>query len=414
MDKYLLFVTIIGLAAFGMAWMPAISKYIRISYSLIYVALGVLIYLVFPGALPDPNPISSPEKPLHLAEIVVIISLMGTGIKIDQTFSLKNWKAPLRLISIAMILCIAATAVVGFHLLHFGIASAILLGAVLAPTDPVLASDVQVGPPNDGKRSETRFTLTAEGGLNDGMAFPFIWLAIMLATTGINTDTLLLWFAWDVIYKIAAGVIIGFVLGRLAGYMVFRAAEKYRFLETNDGFLAIALTFIVYGITELTHGYGFIAVFISAITFRHFEKNSDYHNNLHDFTDQAERLLIAILLIFFGGALVNGILTPLTMQMAAFSLLFLLVIRPLAAYISMLGVNLHPKKKIAVSFFGIRGMGSVFYLAFAFVNAPFPYKEEIWATVAFTILISVFIHGLTANPVMRYLRKRFADPETIK
>jgi NhaP-type Na+/H+ or K+/H+ antiporter len=411
MDKYLLLLTVIGFAAFGMAWMPAISKYIRVSYSIIYVAIGAILYLLFPNALPDPNPIHSQYTTLHLSEIVVIISLMGTGIKIDQVFSVKKWKAPLRLISIAMILCIAATAVLGIYYLHIGVASALLLGAVLAPTDPVLASDVQVGPPNDGKISETKFTLTAEGGLNDGMAFPFIWLAVLLATTGLDGEALVHWLVWDVAYKIIAGIIIGLIMGKIAGYIVFEVSKKYHFLETRDGFLAIALTFIVYGITELASGYGFIAVFISAITLRHYEKHHDYHNDLHDFTDQAERLLIAILLIFFGGALVKGILAPLTVSMALFSVLFLFVVRPLAAYLSLLGVDLHQKKKIVASFFGIRGMGSIFYLAFAFSQAPFIHKEEIWATVAFTILISIFIHGLTANPVMQYLRKRFVEPD---
>lgn len=410
MDKYLLLLSVIGLAAFGMAWMPAISKYLGISYSLIYVGIGALIYSLFPGALPDPDPITSEDVTLRLAEIVVIISLMGTGIKIDQPFSFRNWRDPLRLISVAMILCIALTAVTGLYFLHFNIASSILLGAVLAPTDPVLASDVQVGPPNDGKRSETRFSLTAEGGLNDGMAFPFVWLAMALVTTQAwDSGAMLRWFAWDVLYKIGSGILIGFLVGKAAGYIVFNVSERSHFLETRDGFLAIALTLVVYGITELAHGYGFIAVFISAITLRHYEKHHDYHIDLHDFTDQAERLLVAILLIFFGGALVSGILAPLTLEMALFSGLFLLVIRPVAAYISLIGVGLHPMKKLAISFLGIRGMGSVFYLAFAFTHANFINKEELWATVSFTILISVFIHGLTANPVMAQLRKRFAD-----
>ena len=181
MEEYILLLTIAGVAIFGMAWMPALSKRIGISYSVIYVVFGALLYLALPGALPVPLPEEHEDSTLRLAELAVIISLMGTGIKIDRPFSFKNWQTPLRLVFVAMIVCIAVAALLGYYYLRFDLASAILLGAVLAPTDPVLASDVQVGPPNDKMRSETKFSLTAEAGLNDGMAFPFTWLSITVA-----------------------------------------------------------------------------------------------------------------------------------------------------------------------------------------------------------------------------------------
>lgn len=413
MDKYFLLITMVGLAAFGMAWMPAITKRTGISYSIIYVSAGILAYSFLPHLFPDPDPVINNTITMRMSEMVVIISLMGTGIKIDRRFSLKNWSSPLRLIFIAMLLCIAAAALLGYSLIGLDLASAVLLGAALAPTDPVLASDVQVGPPNDGRKSETRFALTAEAGLNDGMAFPFTWLAIVLAISAAGENySLWKWFGYYFFYKLIVGFVIGYLFGRLVGFLVFRVSKKIKFFRTQDGFLAISLTLIVYGLTELLQGYGFIAVFICAFTLRHFEKEHDYHDELHSFTDQAERLLVAVILILFGGSLATGILNNLTWKMVVFSITFLFIIRPLAAYASIAFSNFHYKEKLAISFFGIRGMGSIFYLAFAFKETNFKYVNELWTIAAFTILISVIIHGVTATPIMKHLKAKVERGKT--
>jgi NhaP-type Na+/H+ or K+/H+ antiporter len=407
MNEYFLIIALIGLAAFGMAWMPAISKLTGISYSIIYLIAGILTYYFFPDVLPSPNVMSKEGLTVRFTEMIVIITLMGTGLKIDRSFTLKNWSTPLKLISIAMLLCIASAAFLGNTLLSLNLGSALLLGAALAPTDPVLASDVQVGPPNEHIKSETKFSLTAEAGLNDGMAFPFVWLAIITAGSKnvIGQADIFSWLGYHFFYKIIAGIVIGYLLGRVAGYVVFIVSEKFPALKTRDGFLAISLTLIVYGVTELAHGYGFIAVFISSITLRHFDKRHDIHYELHSFVDQTERLLVAMILILFGGALVSGVLEPLTWEMVFFTLVFVLVIRPGAALVSLIGSNIHTKEKLAISFFGIRGIGSIFYLAFAFQEGYFGHERELWAMVAFTILVSILIHGITATPVMKHLKQ---------
>lgn len=407
MNSYIIILIIVGLAILTVAYMPRITKKTGISYSIFYVTTGYLLYLVAPDFLPNPLPTRNEMLTLHLTELIVIISLMGTGIKIDRKFTLKNWSSPLKLIGFTMIFCIAASTLFGYYILSLGIASALLLGAVLAPTDPVLASDVQVGPPNDRFKSEVKFSLTSEAGLNDGVAFPFTWLAITVGIYMSGKETnFFTWFAVDMIYRIVAGVFIGFICGKGIGWLLFTIAKKYDTLKTRDGLVAVGATLVVYGITELLYGYGFIAVFVCSITLRHFDKEHHYHDQLHSFTDQIERLLICLLLIAFGGTLAMGILNPVTWKMVLFVLIFLFIIRPLFGWLAIYTAKINNKEKVAIGFFGIRGMGSIFYLAFAFNEFNFSYQDELWAIVSLTILLSVFIHGLTATSVMEHLKTK--------
>lgn len=413
MDSYILSLAIIGLAALGMAWMPYLSQKIRISYAVIYVAIGILFYSLFGNVLPTPNPIKYADYAQHLTELVVIISIMGTGLKIDQPFSFKTWSIPFRLVTITMLLCIGLMFLLGRYVLGFNIASALLLGAALAPTDPVLASDVQVGPPMEDVKDNVRFSLTAEAGLNDGVAFPFTWLAIALAMMTVNKNfDVGSWVFYDLIYRIVAGVGIGYAMGRFLAYLVFYLPDKKDFVVIKDGFVGIAATLLVYGVTELLHGYGFIAVFVTAITLRNSELNHQLHRELHNFTDQVERILVAIVLILFGGCLASGILNYLTWQMVLVGLAFIFIIRPVSGFMGLMGIPVHRKEKLAISFFGIRGIGSFFYLAFATNTYFFGYEKELWSLVSFIVLVSVIIHGLTANKVMKQITESFSEKVT--
>ncbi|WP_036678967.1 cation:proton antiporter [Daejeonella oryzae] len=411
MNIYILSISIIGFAALAMAWMPSITEKIKISYSIIFVILGGVLYSVFKG-LPDPLPTSPGNKnyAIHITEMMVIISLMGTGLKIDDPFSFKGWATPFRLITITMLLCIGILTALGMYALNFPIATALLLGAALAPTDPVLAADVQVGPPLQNEKENTRFSLTAEAGLNDGMAFPFTWLAIVLAlTVQGNSPDIFKWVYYDLIYRTIAGIACGYLFGKALAWLTLDIPGKKFFLKTKDGFVAISATLLVYGITELIHGYGFIAVFVTAITIRNYELHHKYHLKLHSFTDQIERILLAVVLILFGGMLVSGILKPLTWEMALVSLVFIFIIRPLTGYLALTGTNLHFKEKLAISFFGIKGIGSFYYLAFAVSAASFTNVDELWAMISFVVLISILIHGFTATLTMKKIEEEFTE-----
>lgn len=407
MDTYIVALIIIGAAALGMTWMPAITQKTNVSYSVIYVILGVILYGLI-EQLPFPDPLWEKDFTLHFTELIVIISLMGTGLKIDQRFSFKTWAIPFRLVTVTMLLSILAVTFLGWWALHLDLPAALLLGAALAPTDPVLASDVQVGPPHEGHRDNIRFTLTSEAGLNDGMAFPFTWLAIGLALSGNATEGLFsTWLFRDLIYKILSGAVSGFLMGNGIAWLIFRLPEKHKLFKTTDGFVAISITLLVYGAAELIAGYGFIAVFVAAVTIRNYEMDHSYHQHLHDFIDQIERLFVAVMLILFGGSIITGLFSGLTWQTAMFSMAFVIFIRPATAWLSLINTSLHLKEKMAISFFGIKGIGSFFYLAFALQQAYFTSDDALWAVVGLVVLLSVVIHGFTATYIMKKIGGQF-------
>ncbi|MFB9861753.1 cation:proton antiporter [Rufibacter immobilis] len=419
MDVYLISFLVIGIAALAMAWLPTWFKKVPFSYAMLFVVVGFLLFKL-PIGLPEPDPLRENDLALRLSELCVIITLMGTGIKINRPFSFFSWQVPFRLVSWTMLLSIGALAWIAWQFLGFPVASAVLLAAAMAPTDPVLASDVQVGPPSEEIEDAPRFALTAEAGLNDGMAFPFTWLGIALATKGLAPENWLThWLTYDLLYRIAVGVGVGYLMGRVLAYLLFKLPKKSRFPETQDGFVAISATLLVYALTEMLHGYGFIAVFLTGLTLKHQEKDYSYHRELHDFTDQIERILLVIVLILLGGSLSRGLLDALTWQGALVGVGFLLVVRPLAGYIGLLGIKVKTREKWAISFFGIRGIGSIFYISFALGKASFANPEEIWAVAGFTILLSIVLHGVLATPVMQYLDKvrkpgDYIDPRKAK
>jgi NhaP-type Na+/H+ or K+/H+ antiporter len=409
-DPYILSLIIIGIAALGMSWMPAVAKRTKISYSIVYVLLGVLVFSLLDG-LPSPNPMKHNSFTLHLTEMAVLISLMGTGLKIDEPFSFKAWKIPFRLVSLTMILCIAGVAAIAHYFLGFDPASAVLLGAILAPTDPVLASDVQVGPPLEDPKDPARFSLTAEAGMNDGTAFPFTWLAILMAVAagGMGMSDLGMWFLRDVVYRMVAAIACGYAMGRLLAYIIFYLPENSRFIYIRDGFVGIATTLLIYGLTELVRGYGFIAVFVTALTLRNYEFGHKYHRKLHDFTDQIERIMVAIVLLLFGGSLVRGgVLQHLTWELALVGLAFVFLVRPVAGLLSLAGIKLPVREKLVISFFGIRGVGSFFYLSFALAQTDFAFKNELWSLLSFIVMLSLLVHGITATQAMEKLDEKRA------
>lgn len=405
MDFYKLTLGVLGLVLIGAAWLPHLLRRRLLTFPIVYVAFGYLAYsfsLELPFA--DADPRSYKVGTERLTELVVLIALTSGGLRIDTPMGWKRWNSTWRLLGIAMPLCIVAGVALGHALLGVSLASAFLIGALLAPTDPVLAADVQVGPPGTGKEDPVRLALTSEAGLNDGLAFPFVWLAIAMAGAAAGDFSWIgKWLWFDVVYRIAAGVGIGWGLGYLLMHLMFRVNASTRIAQTDDGIAALAITLLVYGVCEALHGYGFLAVFIAAASIRHYERSHEFHETLNLFAEQCERLMMTVILLLFGAAIANGILDALTWQSALFGVIFVLLVRPLAGMLAMLGSPLPWRERLAISGFGVRGVGSFYYLAFALNHAVFPMPKFLWATVSFVVLLSIIVHGLTGTKIMQYL-----------
>jgi NhaP-type Na+/H+ or K+/H+ antiporter len=406
-----------GLAALLAGLLPRLLAERPLSLPIVFLGLGCGVFAL-PLGLPDPDPLRYPAIAERLAEITVIVALMGAGLKLDRPLGWRSWSSTWRLLLIAMPLTIAGTALLGWWWAGLAPAAAVLLGSALAPTDPVLASDVQVGEPggHEEAEDEVRFALTSEAGLNDALAFPFVYAALAMATMGADpAGWLARWFAVDVLYKLAVGLLVGALVGWLLGRLFFRSrSHTFHLASHAEGFVALAATFLAYGVAEVAGGYGFLAVFVCALAIRNAERGHEYHQVLHDFVEQVERLLTVLLLVLFGGALVGGLLGPLTWQGAAAGIAVVLLIRPLAAWISLRGTPATPGERAAIAAFGIRGIGTFYYLAYAMATAHFAQADEVWAVAAFVVVVSVVGHGIATTPIMGWLdRRREAEGRTV-
>ena len=389
------------------AWLPLILRKLPLSLPIICVAVGAALFslpMFRPYAL---HPIERPFAVEKAAELIVLVSLMGAGLKVERPIGWRSWRLCWRMLGIAMPLTIGALTALGMGLFGIGAATALLLAAALAPTDPVLASDVQIERPGSDQDDEARFTLTSEAGLNDAFAFPFVHLAILAAAGGWGIAT---WssFALDAVaIRLAIGLVAGVGAGWVIGHFVYGVHEERQLSRTGDGFVALGATLAIYALTELAHGYGFLAVFVAGLMLRRAARDHDFNDRLHDFADESERLLMMVLLVLFGGMLSAGdLLSFIGWPDVAFAAAALFVVRPLAGWIALAGLKLDPLERGVVAFFGIRGLGSVFYFAYGINHGAFEEPTRLWGAVGLVILISILLHGVTVTPVMKRLERR--------
>lgn len=396
-----LILLVLGLAAFGVVGLPHVLSRQPLSYPIIFVAGGAILFSL-PFGLPDADPITHAEGVEILTEIGVITALMGAGLAINRVPGWKSWSSTVKLLAITMPLTIAAIAGLGWWVLGLTPAAAVLLGAVLAPTDPVLASDVQVRGPESDDDDDVRFSLTSEAGLNDGLAFPFTNLAILIALEGFSSPTWLDDFLLvELAYKVVVGLLGGIIVGRGLAWAIF--ARQSPLPGIRDGMIALAATLIAYAGTEMVGGYGFLAVFVAAVVIRNQERKHSYLEVMHQFSAQIERLLSAIVLILFGGALASGILQYLDWRGILVAIAIVLLVRPAAGMLGLARSKMSRPERGAVAFFGIRGVGSFYYLAYASNQVEFIQVEQVWAVTALVVAISIVVHGVSATPAMAYI-----------
>lgn len=397
MDTYILNLLLIGLlllvVTLGSGWIERLP----LSYALIYLSVGVLIgssgfNLI--NIKPDTQFLE------RLTEFIVIVSVFGCGLKINRPLNLKLWQSTIRLIGLLMPVSIFVLAAIAHFALGMGWGAAILLGAILAPTDPVLASEVQLDHVED--KDELRFALTSEGGLNDSLAFPFVYFGIY-AFEDPNLDN---WFGkWvgiDLLWAIAMGIIMGIVVAKIAIWIDRTLQKRRRADDLMEDFVALSLILLTYSLTELVNGYGFLAVFVAGLVVQR-----SYYNEQHkrmallEFTEQIEKLLEVAAIVILGTVLLFEPIYKYAGQSLLIAGLLFLIIRPLGVWLSTIKCNLPTKTRSLMGWFGIRGLGSIYYLTYVLgKGVKGESAEQLYWIVVTVVVLSIVIHGISATPLM--------------
>jgi NhaP-type Na+/H+ or K+/H+ antiporter len=408
-SSYIIAFTFLGLSLSLMTFIQVYAKKAKITYIIPLLILGAILFLA--GVpLPWPDPLWEFEAAKIITEVIVIISLMTAGLKIGTHYDWKHWKKPFSLVMITMPLFMMGIYLIAYYLLGLNGPVSLLLAAVLAPTDPVLASEIQLESEQSMKEKNTglRYILTAEAGINDGIAFPFVFLAILWSKAGSFENIDFFEYVWYYLaYKIIAGILIGALIGLVYSKLIYSHNEENKKLILK-GFLALVLTFLAYGAGEMIHSYGFLSVFAAGLSLQYFRIEDDEEKknsrNILIFVEETEKLLVTLWTIFFGGALLSGILSYTDWKGILASLFIVLILRPLLGYFGLLQFDICRKKKWAIGFFGIKGIGSIFYLSYALIDGDFKEYDQLFGIVSYVILFSIVIHGLTSIRVIEYFK----------
>ena len=395
-SSYHLFLAAFGLAILLAYWLPRLFSAREPAAAGLLIGLGLVIFGWLPGMPQALSPLTAPAPWEILSELCVIVGLFGVGLRIDRIRDFARWWPTVRLLAIAMPLTILAIAAFGWWAGAMTLGGGLLLGAVLSPTDPVLAGDLQVGKPNKGRENIVRGTLTAEAGLNDGLAFPFVYLGMAVAGAGaFSLDIVGEWLWRDVLYRIAIGAGSGLVIGRLLAFLLFQFPRENALAKTEGGVFAMAGVFLAYGATELLEGYGFIAVFVAGVTLRRTETQSGFHSRLHGFAENIEHALTAVILIALGAAL-PALFSALTLQGIVIAVALIVLVRPLIGWASLIGSRIKGRQRLVVAVYGVRGVGSIYYLSYAGSHMKLDNEPELWAITALAITLSTILHGFSA------------------
>jgi len=413
---YILDLLVIGIlllvVTLGSGWISRLP----ISFALIYLFVGIFLG-PYGLRLVDLQP--DAEFLERLTEFVVIVSLFSCGLKMNRRINLGAWRSTVRLIGLLMPISIFAIAAVSHWFLGMDWGPAILLGGILAPTDPVLASEVQLAHTED--KDELRFGLTSEGGLNDALAFPFVYFGIHALEDSNWENWLKQWVAVDLIWAVAAGVVMGIVV---AWSIVWVDQKLQKFTKVDDlmeDFVAVSIILITYSLTEIVNGYGFLAVFVAGIVAQRRYEDPEKPFSQLEFTERIEKLTEVGTILLLGSILRWEAIQSHAGAALLVGGLLLFVLRPVGAWISTIGGHYRPVTRWLFGWFGVRGVGSIYYLCYAFGNGLRGELGEQIAWITYiTIVMSVILHGISTTPLMnaydRYIgsrrRRKVSDANT--
>ncbi|MCE1192857.1 MAG: sodium:proton antiporter [Acidovorax sp.] len=414
---------LVGLLLVVMTLTSSFIARVPLSSAILYLAVGVGIGPSGLGLL-QLDPLRHAPLLERLTEIAVLISLFTVGLKLELPLRDRRWRIPLQLATGSMLLTVGAIAVVGVGLLQLPWGAAVLLGAILAPTDPVLASDVQVSDPGD--RDRLRFGLTGEGGLNDGAAFPLVMLGLGWLSLHDLGDAGRRWWTVDLLWAVLGGLAIGYALGALVGRAILYLRIRRREALGPDEFMVLGLIALSYGVALLCQAYGFLAVFAAGLALRRVAAQPSGHapatqrdsagappearvsgylmESVERFNAQLERIAeVAVVLVV--GALLATV--EFGAEVLWFVPLLLGVIRPLSVYAGLWGAPVQRNQRRLIAWFGIRGIGSVYYLMYAITHGlPPALAQRLLSLTLAVVVASMVVHGVSVTPLMRRYEQR--------
>jgi sodium/hydrogen antiporter len=420
---------VVGVLLIAMTIGGSFIARLPLSAPMLYLAVG---YGIGPAGLGlvTLDPLRDAALLERLTEVAVLISLFTVGFKLELPLSDARWRIPVQLATMSMLITVAAIAAFGVLVMDLSLGASVLLGAILAPTDPVLASDVQIA--NPGDRDRLRFGLTGEGGLNDGTAFPFVMLGLGLLSLHELGASWWRWWTLDVVWAVVGGLVIGYVLGRLVGRSVLYLRTRHREALGADEFIAFGLVALAYGMALLCHTYGFLAVFAAGLALRRTDDRSSPHvieaqslnsaaetstdtahapvhmmQAVQRFNSQLERFAEVGIVLTVGTLLA---VVEFPSRLLWFVAVLLLIIRPLAVYVGLLGTKVVGRTRALMGWFGIRGIGSIYYLMYAIshdIEAALA-KQLLSITIA-VVVASIVVHGVSVTPLMTWYEKRRSD-----
>ena len=425
---------IVGLLLVVMALSSTVLARLPLSTAMFYLLVGIAISPWGAGML-WAGPATHTLFLERLSEVVLLVSLFSAGLKLSPGLNDKRWLLPLRLALTSMLITVTLIALIGVFLLKLPLGAAVLLGAILAPTDPVLASDVQMQ--SAGDRDHLRFALTGEGGLNDGSAFPFVMLGLGLLGLHDVGEWGWKWVAVDVVWGSVCGLAVGAALGTAVGRLVLYLRRTHQEAVGTDDFLALGLIGLSYGVAVLAHGYGFLAVFAAGVALRHLERRetasaatahgapaagekrkemsaedtavdpqrapAHMAQEVLGFNEKLERIGEVAVVIAVGALLWAVVWIDIEWWLVP---LLLLVVRPVSVALGLWGSRSSSRQRLLIGWFGIRGIGSLYYLMYA-INHGLPQglANKLTALTLLVIVSSIVLHGVSVTPLMKLYEK---------
>jgi len=403
-------------------------KRLPITTAIIYLFVGLLLGPTLLNVFHF-NPLKQSALLQVLTEVAVLISLFSAGVKMPVPFILTRWRTPLLLATVSMALTVGLIAAFAYYFLGLPLGAGVLLGAILAPTDPVLATDVQIRHPDD--RDQLRFTLTCEAGMNDGSAFPFVMLGLGLLGLHELGEFGLQWALVEVLWATVAGVAIGIASGVILAHLSWnlRGAGASPRSDLLYDFLGLGLIGAVYGISVMAHAWGFLAVFFAAVALRqtelklsnvkvvpdpHVEAVEEIPPTVSEgalvFKEHLERLSEVVLILLVGGML---FIDSWSWRAIALALFVFVIARPISVMFGLLGTRMQWRMRGMVAWFGVRGIGSLYYLMYAIQHGlPEKLALELIQLTLIVVALSILVHGISVKPLMHQFwltRKRNPD-----